>query len=81
MEEGVLKEQSEPGRRQEGIVIIKDRYCRRLGAELRARCRKLEVEMGRLRGTKNEGRICKLCGEGIEDESQFFKHTCKAGDT
>ena len=35
-----------------GIVYIKDRICRRLGAELKAGCCKLEVEMGRWRGNK-----------------------------
>ena len=30
-----------------GIVYIEDIICRRLGAELRAGCCKLEVEMGR----------------------------------
>ena len=55
-----------------GIVYIKDRICRRLGAELRAGCCKLEVEMGRWRGNKREHRICKLCGEGIEDEKHFL---------
>ena len=47
-----------------GIVFIENRTCRRLGAELRAGCCKLEVEMGRWRGNKREDRICKLCGGG-----------------
>ena len=55
-----------------GIVYIEDRSCRRLGAELRAGCCKLEVEMGRWRGNKRDDRICKLCGEGIEDEKHFL---------
>ena len=58
-----------------GIIIIEDRHCRKLGAELRAGCCKLEVEMGRWRsrGTKKEDRIlCKLCGEDIEDENHFL---------
>ena len=55
-----------------GIVFIEDRSCRRLGAELRAVCCKLEVEMGRCRGNKREDRICKLCGQGIEDEKHFL---------
>ena len=55
-----------------GIVYIEDRICRRLGAESRAGCCKLEVEMGRWRGNKRENRICKLCGEGIEDEKHFL---------
>ena len=37
-----------------GIVYIEDIICRRLGAELRAGCCKLEVEMGRSRGNKRE---------------------------
>ena len=28
--------------------------------------------MGRWRGNKREDRICKLCGEGIEDEKHFL---------
>ena len=30
------------------------------------------METGRWRGTKKEDRICKLCGEGIEDKNQFL---------
>ena len=29
--------------------------------------------MGRWRGNKREDRICKLCGEGIEDEKHFLR--------
>ena len=55
-----------------GEGLYTDRSCRRLGAELRAGCCKLEVEMGRWRGIKRDDRICKLCGEGIEDEKHFL---------
>ena len=56
-----------------GIVIIEDRHCRKLGADLRAGRCKLEVKMGRGRGTKKEDKICELCAEGIEDENGFVK--------
>ena len=55
-----------------GILIIEDIHCRKLRAELRAGCCKLEVELGRWRGTKKEDRTCKLCGEGIEDSNHFL---------
>ena len=42
-----------------------------MGAELRAECCKLDVDMGRWRGNKREDRICKLCGEGVDDEKHF----------
>ena len=48
VEEGVSKEwrYTVLGGGKGGIVYIEDRICRRLGAELRAGCCKLEVEMG-----------------------------------
>ena len=58
-----------------GIVIIENRHWRRLGAELRAGCCELEVEMGRCRGTKKDG-ICKLCGKVLRMRITFI-NMCK----
>ena len=53
------------------------RICRRLGAELRAGCSKLEVEVGIWRGNEREDRICKYyVGRELRMKSMNFLTMC-----
>ena len=59
------------------VYRIYNKRNRSLLARLRAGCLDLEIEPGRWRGIHKDERICKLCGEGIENESHFLFHCCK----
>ena len=47
-------------------------YGKRLLVGLRVGASYLEVEEGRHRGIPREERICRVCGDGVEDETHFL---------
>ena len=55
-----------------GAVRVQSKDQRKLMAELRCGCAKLEVETGRWRGVAREDRICLLCKKEMGDERHFL---------
>ena len=47
--------------------LTESRVWVRRWVKLRGGVEKLEVEMGRYKGLLREERVCKWCGEGVED--------------
>ena len=62
-----------------GAVNIVNRYQRRLMAEFRSGCPKLEVETGRWQKKEREERLCSLCHKAVGDISHFLSD-CEALD-
>ena len=62
-----------------GVVNILNKNQRRLMAELRSGCPKLEVETGRWQKKERGERLCSLCHKAVGDVSHFLSE-CEALD-
>ena len=62
-----------------GVVNIANRHQRRLMAEFRSGCPKLEVETGRWQKKEREERLCLLCNTAVGDVNHFLSE-CEALD-
>ena len=55
-----------------GVVNIVNRHQRRLMAEFRSGCPKLEIETGRWQKKERGERLCSLCHKAVGDISHFL---------
>ena len=62
--------------REEYLECNKNWYGKRLLVGLRVGASKLEIEEGRHKGIPRHERTCRICGEGVEDETHFLT-VCK----
>ena len=57
---------------REGYLEVGDVRARREFTRVRSGTSSLRVEMGRREGLKREERLCRVCGDGVEDEEHLL---------